>query len=332
MHENIKFKPISEIINSKPSTEWLIKKIIAKNRLIAITAQPAAGKTLLAIDMGLSIAKGLPWQGNKTNRGNVFYILGDGQTGFVNRIKAWEIKNNTSVSETPFYISNVSLPINTVEGATELINAISATGVTPDLIIADTFATAFEGDENSAQAMSDFIRNCKYIINYFNNCAFIVIHHTGNSDKSRMRGSSALNGALDSSYLLSVEENKTRTFKCIKSKDDPEIEPIYYKIQSVNLYEYDEDGEIVSSVVLEQTDAQPTSKANPERETALECLKTVIVNNSADYKLWRDEFFKRVGSTKNANATRAAFSRHKEYFISNNIISEHNGIITFNQQ
>lgn len=78
MHENIKFKPISEIINSKSSTQWLIKKYIAKNRLIAITAQPAAGKTLLSLDMAMCIAKGIPWNGNKTTKGNVFYILGEG--------------------------------------------------------------------------------------------------------------------------------------------------------------------------------------------------------------------------------------------------------------
>lgn len=332
MQESIKFKSISEIINSKSTTQWLIKKYIAKNRLIAITAQPAAGKTLLSLDMAMCIAKGIPWNGNKTTKGNVFYILGEGQTGFVNRIKAWEIKNNLKVVDSPFYISNISMPLNTVEGATQVINSINATGVVPDIIIVDTFAASFSGDENSVQAISDFVRNCNYIKDYFNQCAVVLIHHTGNSDKSRMRGSSALNAALDSSFLLTVEENKTRTFKCIKSKDDPENEDIYFEIQSVDLDDYDEDGEIISSVVLKQTDARPTSKSNPERDIALECLKTVLVNNSADYKLWRDVFFKIIGSTKNANATRAAFSRHKEYFISNNIISENNGIITFNNQ
>lgn len=332
MQETIKFKPVSEVIHSKSSTKWLIKDYIAKGRLNAITAQPAAGKTLMAIDMGLSIAKGLPWQGNKTTQGNVFYILGEGQTGFVKRVKAWEIKNDIQVEDAPFYISNISMPLNTVEGATQVINSINATGVVPDIIIVDTFAASFSGDENSVQAISDFVRNCNYIKDYFNQCAVVFIHHTGNSDKSRMRGSSALNAALDSSFLLTVEENKTRTLKCIKSKDDPENEDIYFEIQSIDLDDCDEDGEIISSVVLKQTDARPASKANPERDTAIDCLKSVLVNNTADYKAWRDEFFKRIGSSKNPNATRAAFSRHKEYFISNNIISENEGIITFNQQ
>ena len=47
------------------------------------------GKTFVALDMALSIAKGLPFHGLPTKQGAVAYIAGEGARGLLGRIEAW---------------------------------------------------------------------------------------------------------------------------------------------------------------------------------------------------------------------------------------------------
>jgi hypothetical protein len=325
--KKLKFSTWAELKKKLNKKKWLIKNVAAKEQTITLIAQPAAGKTLLALDMALSMAIGKDWMGHKTEKSCVFYILGEGQIGVSDRIRAWEKENEISADDATFYISNVALPIDTTEGFNELIHAIEITSKTPDIIFIDTFARSFAGDENSAMAVSSFVRNCDQLINLFTGCSIFIIHHSGISDKSRMRGSSALHAAVDRSFLLSVESDKTRVLTCIKSKDEQENDPMYFKVKPVILDHLDEDQEVVTSAVLESISEKPTKTvSNPERELALQCLDSVVKRDGkATHETWRDEFHRALTGKKEDNSIRASFSRNKKFLLDNNLVIESDG-------
>jgi hypothetical protein len=324
-YTSILFKSLAELkANNTPET-WLIKHWIAKGELISIIAQPAAGKSLLALEMALAMATGKDWRGEKIHRvSNIFYVIGEGQKGFIDRVSAYEIENNISVDNCPFYLSNTSIGFDTVEGLTQIINAIEQTKTTPDVIFIDTLARSFNGDENSASNMGDFVKNCNCLSLYFNNAAVVVIHHSGNSDKTRSRGSSALIGAVDKNYLLTVKENQ-RILSCTKSKNSAENDPKFFEIKSVGLGITDEDGDEINSAVLIEIDGNKTisKDSNTERSLALTCLTNLIaINGNATDAQWREKFYELYKDQKSPDAIRTAYNRHKKHFLEQNIVIE----------
>ncbi|MCI4410416.1 MAG: AAA family ATPase [Thiotrichales bacterium] len=324
-YTSILFKSLAELkANNTPET-WLIKHWIAKGELISIIAQPAAGKSLLALEMALAMATGKDWRGEKIHRvSNIFYVIGEGQKGFIDRVSAYEIENNISVDNCPFYLSNTSIGFDTVEGLTQIINAIEQTKTTPDVIFIDTLARSFNGDENSASNMGDFVKNCNCLSLYFNNAAVVVIHHSGNSDKTRSRGSSALIGAVDKNYLLTVKENQ-RILSCTKSKNSAENDPKFFEIKSVGLGITDEDGDEISGAVLIEINSNDAIKkdSNTERALALTCLTNLIdTSGKATDAQWREKFYELSKDQKSPDAIRTAYNRHKKHFLEQNIVIE----------
>lgn len=325
-NNKITFKSVSDLKSHYNNKDYIVKNIVAKEEMVLLAAQPAAGKTLLALDMAICIALGIDWHGYKTKKKKVCYILGEGRSGVIPRIQAWEKENGLTVENADLFISNATLPVDTKEGLIEIVLSIKETNIVPDIIIIDTYSRSLLGDENSAACAGEFVRNCNEISNIFSGCAIVVIHHTGKSDKTSIRGSSALTGAADKIFILNVENDKTRVLKCIKSKDDPENNPIFFRLKQVDLDYLDDDGEKVTSAILERIADQPQNiSSNSEREFALECLALVIKRDgSASNNTWRDEFYTTMQGKKEPNAVRAAFSRYKSYFIENGIVNESN--------
>ncbi len=325
----IYFKSLAELKATAPKDEWLIKNWVGKGELISIIAQPAAGKSLLALEMGIAMATKTDWRGEKVSRVfNVCYIIGEGQKGFIDRVRAYEIENDICVDDCPFYLSNTSVHIDTVEGLTQTIKAIEQTRAMPDIIFMDTLARCYNGDENSARDMGELVKNCNYLSQYFNNAAVVLIHHSGHSDKTRSRGSSALIGAVDKSYLLTVKDEQ-RILSCTKSKNSKENENKCFEIKSVSLGIFDDDGDEITSAVLIQTDANrlKSKDTNPERTIALNCFTNIYNANQKVTDIeWRNNFYELFKDQKTPDAIRTAYNRHKKYFLDNDIIIEKENI------
>lgn len=325
----ISFKSLAELKTTASTEEWLIKNWIAKGELISIIAQPAAGKSLLALEMGIAMATNSDWRGEKVSHAsNVFFIIGEGQKGFIDRVRAYEIDHDICVDDCPFYLSNTSAPLDTVEGLTQTIKAIEQTRTIPDVIFMDTLARCYSGDENSARDIGELVKNCNYLSAYFNNAAVILIHHSGHSDKTRSRGSSALIGAVDKSYLLTVKDEQ-RILSCTKSKNSKENENKYFEIKSVNLGILDDDGDEITSAVLTQTDANTAKNkdTNTERTIALQCFTKIYnLNQKVTDIEWRNSFYDLFKDQKTPDAIRTAYNRHKKHFLDNNTIIEKENI------
>jgi len=123
--------------------------------------------------------------------------------------------------------------------------------------------------------MGQFLKACDIIKSTFGGTVSAV-HHPGHKDKSRSRGHSAWQGALDVSYQVSKTPDGIVAVLVGKApKDFEPPEPFAFQLTQVNLGITDEDGKPVTSCVLRPTGV-PTTPKKPQgaaQKKMLEILK-----------------------------------------------------------
>jgi hypothetical protein len=284
------FEPINNT-TIKPM-DWLIEDFIESNSLTEVFGAPESGKSLLAIDWGLSVAAGIYWQGHRTKQGAVFYVAGEGQNRLARRFGAWGIDNNKDIKKLPFYRSEQAAGFYDIHSAMSVERAINQIiqrdKVQPRLIIIDTLARNFGGgNENSTEDMSLFVAHIdKYLRTRFN-ATVLLVHHTGHGSAERGRGSSALKAAVDTEYSMVKNADEIINLTCTKMKDAAHPLPKSFKIRAIDLNIADEKGNPANGPVLIETDyAQPAAdKAKPlgkHQKTGLSSL-TILLEEAQDH-------------------------------------------------
>lgn len=254
---------------------WLVKHWLQKNALIMIHGPSGGGKTFFILDMALRMAAGITdWHGHKVTPGHVVYLAGEGHHGLRGRIAAWK-QVYAPNSGLTMYLSSSGCDLNLNAGLTKVVESIRALPDKPDLIIVDTLHRFMAGDENSAQDAKTMLDACAWLMGEFN-CTVALAHHTGVSEDAqhRARGSSAWRGALD--IEISVTPGGDHTPIGIiqrKSKDAELAQDVYLSLRSVPIKGWiDEDGEPVTSAILELADAP----MKPQKDSKLtEYTKTI---------------------------------------------------------
>ena len=255
------FHRVGMLTKNIDSTNWLIDDFIESNTLALCFAPPESYKSFFAVDVAASIATGMAWHGLNVQQGAVFYIAGEGMAGLKKRFRAWEIQHKTDTEMYPLFLSSGSGDFLNMTNVAHIIKQIKMTiqdmGVTPRLIVIDTLARNFGGgDENSTQAMNQFITNLDTVRKIWD-CTILIVHHTGHSENDRGRGSSALRAAVDTEYKLTrQEETRLVSVKCKKMKDAERPNPRNFELHIVELGVLDDRGRQINSGVLLETDKE----------------------------------------------------------------------------
>lgn len=270
---NIDVKPI----------DWLIDDFVESKALVEVFGAPESGKSLLAIDWGLSVAAGVPWCGHKTQQGAVFYIAGEGHNGLSRRFSAWGKHNAVDQKALPFYPSLQPAAFYNKQSAIDVERSIASmakeNGAIPRLVIVDTLARNFGGgNENSTEDMSLFVAHVDAHLRLKFNCTVLLVHHTGHGAAERGRGSSALKAAVDTEYSMNKHQNgAVINLACTKMKDASHPAPKSFTIAAIDLGIQDEKGHIASGAVLQETTytaPEPKEKPLPDNQVdALELLE-----------------------------------------------------------
>lgn len=96
------------------------------------------------------------------------------------------------------------------------------------LIVVDTLARSFGGDNKSApQDMGEYINNCDDLIHEFGPTVLIV-HHTGKDCSAGSRGHGSFFGALNTCITKKKVEQYTVLLKCKKQKKPPEFDDLKF--------------------------------------------------------------------------------------------------------
>ena len=243
--------------------KWLIKHWFQQDALIMVHGPSGGGKTFVVLDAAMRIASGLEVWANKhkVKPGTVVYLAGEGHHGLRSRVAAWKHHNN--VNKMNMWLSKSGCDLNTPQGYQQSIDNIKHLKEAPVLIIVDTLHRFLMGDENSAQDAKTMLDACGGLMREFN-CSVLLVHHTGVSDESqhRARGSSAWKGALDIEIsVVPGKDGKPMEVVQRKTKDSEMSPNEYFNLKSVEIPGwFDEDGEPVTSAVIEVADA-------PEKQT-----------------------------------------------------------------
>lgn len=188
----------SAILDIDP-VEWLIHETIQSGGLTVVYGPPKSFKTFVTLDMVLHIANGLPWRDLKVRQARVLYVVAEGAPGVGPRARAWcqrfggTLDNMAWITVAPDLFSRDKQDADTAEVA-DIAAELEA-----GLIVVDTLARAMPGgDENLAKDMGYTVSNFDYIREHAG-CGLMAVHHTGKDQARGMRGSNALQGAVDTS-------------------------------------------------------------------------------------------------------------------------------------
>ncbi len=313
---------------------YLIKGWLTSNGLSVIYGPSNAGKTFVAIGMAMHVAAGEPWMGCKVNAGPVLYIAAEGGAGVLNRLAAFKLEN-PHMAGAPFTLLPIGVDLHASGDAKILASLLS--DQSPALVVVDTLARSIgEGDENTAKDTAMFVRNCD-MMREMTGAHVMIIHHTGKDEERGARGSSALRAAVDTEILVS----SSRSITSQKQRDMVAPEPLHFKLRSVRLGQ-DEDGEAITSAVVEQTDKPlPIRKPlNGKNQVAMSALTDALrdygrTGMGGEYPAscavvavehWRDACDTH-GLTNGVSeaAGRVAFKRAKDKLIDLNEVREFNG-------
>ncbi|WP_226663262.1 AAA family ATPase [Microbulbifer aggregans] len=232
---------------------YLIKNYIQANSLCVIYGAEASYKSFLALCWAVHIALGREWNRHRVNQAPVLYIAGEGGVGIPRRIKALADRYNDGRHIKELYRLDYAVPFADSAMVGELIHRIK--GISSDykqkfgLVVIDTLARCFGGDENSSQDMNQFVTACDRIRSE-TQATVLLIHHSGRKDKNRARGSSVLGAAADSEFRVERESSDTPVLLLTgtKSKDEKEPPPQSFELSSAELFT-DSDGDIVETLV-----------------------------------------------------------------------------------
>jgi hypothetical protein len=225
-------KPMSALAD-EPPINWLIASWIAAREFACFWGDPGAFKSFVAQGLSLQLAA--------RRKAKVVYVAAEGSTGLAARVHAWNALNyGDPYRDDPnwFYMpSNVDM---TDTGAMATFNnKLNDVAGEPDLIVLDTLARNFFGDENSAKDMGRFIEGVEEL-RHVNQSAVWVVHHANVSQENRReRGNSALRAATFAMYKCS-DPRKTRDgasfrFECDRMKDGEAPEPVRIDLTAVPL-------------------------------------------------------------------------------------------------
>lgn len=326
-----RFLSLAEMLTEPQPPEWLIRGYLERGDLACLFGAPGSMKSFVALDMALCIASGRPWHGAETTSGPVFYIAGEGFKGVVKRVQAWTVDNGAESKNVPFFMANAPVQFlnqEEAEAVTAAIADLARQHGTPMLVIIDTLARCFGGDENSTQDMNAFV-SALDTLKATLGCAVKVIHHTGHADGNRGRGSSVFNGALEFEYSLKALGD-TRTLTCTKAKNHEKPLPVCFEPKQVETGWTDPDtGQPIVSCVLRKVDGVPGGASSLKGQPLIAYETLQELTKAADggrihIKTWRKATYnKGICLSEDTGSKAKAFKRAAEKLIADKRVQTH---------
>lgn len=223
---------------------YLIKGILSKQSYSVLYGPSGEGKTFVSLDLGYSVAAGLPWMGHKTRQGAVVYVGFEAFGGLPRRAAA--LQNKYGTGDVPLYFMPGNCNLREPEGRRAFAAELAKLPVAPSLLIFDTLAYALMGaDENSNTEVQQFNTAAQALIQA-TGATVLLIHHTGKDETRGARGAYALKAAVDTEILVN-----DRRVIAQKQRDMETAPPVAFRLVPVNVG-MDADGDMITSCYVEQ--------------------------------------------------------------------------------
>ncbi len=262
---------------------YLMKHLLGSAAMAVVYGESGSGKTFFALHLSLSVAAGMECFGRRVRRVGVCYVAAEAGPGIENRVAAY--KREVEFPETmPFVALETSIDL--CKDAADLHKLVAAIRCQDDLgfpiglIVVDTLSrTMGGGNENQPDDMGAFVRNID-ALRAATGAAVLIVHHSGKNLALGARGHSLLRAATDTEIEITRDDaTKLITARVTKQRELATDGTIVFTLRQVELG-IDQDGDPVTSCVVEESDEQPSGKAvrplSKAQGRALQLLAEVI--------------------------------------------------------
>lgn len=345
MSNHFRLYSFAELYASYEPAESIISGILYDMDVAIFIGASGSLKSFLAQDIAFHLAAGRSaWYGRKIKSGRlVIYIAGESAAGVIKRVAGKSLDDDLEPEKLSKYLQISKMPADFFEsaGTWEVIDAINEImGSYPEdckpkpVIIIDTVARNFgAGNESFASDMNRFVTNIDSLRYQFG-ATVILVHHTGLDAQDRARGSSALEAAADTTFILKKDAANILRVEQKKAKEHEPVEPFSFQPRRVELPWFDEEGNPETTLVLDPVDWTPPPKSTglgKNQAAALSLLNELYERSrqtlteaglssgsaSIDLDTWKVELHE-AGIVKEGN--RQAFHKLKKGLIDRELI------------
>ena len=313
-------------LRNAASQKWLLDGVIPADGFGILYGPSGSYKSFIALDIAAAISTGQNWHGVDVDGcGPVLYVAAEGSMGLQERAVAWSRHYKRDYGRLAILPVAIMLddPIMTQIFVEAAMKAQEKLGAPFKLVVIDTLARSFNGDENSAQDTGAFINSCYAWRAKLGDCSVMVITHAGKEITRGIRGSSALKAACDFVFVVTRPNHLQALLRNEKQKDIDETEDMRFALQSVHIGIQDHKGRERKSLVpiLESKG----NMADPDKEEEIESvfevsnmmdmIRIVKANTAAGQQMTEDslqiEFSeKRASEGVKPEAIRKSFGRN----------------------
>ena len=243
-----------------PEHEWLIKNVMTRGERSMMVGPSQSGKSFLAVDIALAVARGTPWFGNRTVKGGVIYVAAEGGRGVKRRLRAYRSENClTPEDRLPFVLLPAMINLYAGNDQAEALVVESKhwarTFDCPlELVVIDTLSATTPGaDENSSKDIGPVLERCQRIADDLK-CAVMIVHHTSAAGE-KARGHTSITANLDSiirvlkTEAIDVDKRAIREAETVKQKDGESGKKWRFVLPAIPVGK-DADGDDITSCVV----------------------------------------------------------------------------------
>ena len=245
--------------------QWTIDRLIERGTMNVLFGPPGAAKSYVAIDMSLCMATGERFAGRDVASGLVVSGGGEGKRAFGRRLRAWragrELDERVVNDRFVYFGDRVGLlqsanVHNLAEAIAELADERQHK---VEMITFDTWARHLEGDENATADVQKGCTNIFALLRDRFDCTVNLIHHTGWTDPTRMRGARALEAECDGVYAVNLDgERNVTTVTANYMRDGDKPDPLTFRGKQMDL------GDVSAWALEYDAELRPTPKVQFE--------------------------------------------------------------------
>lgn len=254
--------------NPGPSYDYLVKGVLTRGEQSMLLGESQSGKSFLAIDVAMAVARGVEWFGHKVRRGGVIYQAGESAVG-VRRRRFPAYRRFYDCGSIPLPVVLLERPVDFYT-SDEQVDAFidecrywgrrfEGTGAPLELIVIDTFNKATPGaNENDGKDMGLVLARCDRIRRETG--AHVMLVHHLNAGGTKARGHTSLFANVENVITVQRvpdshdnENRQVRSWKVAKQKDGEDGKETKFVLKGVEIG-VDGDGDKVFSCVVAEPD------------------------------------------------------------------------------
>lgn len=250
------------------SDSYVVKDVLARGSFAAIIGAPGSGKTFLAADLAVHIARGQAWRGHPVRGGLVVYVALEGVRSAKKRLYA--MRNAQQLGDLPLALTVGPASLRSPESVDAVLALVRKAeqdyGMPCVAVFVDTLSRAMAGgDENSSADMAALVEGVATLIRA-TDAAVILVHHLGKDETRGARGHSLLHAATDTELTVSVRDG-IHTAVVNRQKDYAPGGSYAFRLQQVGVG-IDHDGDTVTTCLVVAEENLPNAGKPPKGELA----------------------------------------------------------------